>query len=331
MRSAVALALCVLGTLAHADTVLRIATVAPEGTAWAHVARDFARDVETRTGGAVKVKWYFGGVAGSERQQLERIERGQLDGMAATVACERIAPSMAVAHVFGVVQSRAEASYMLSRIRPTLDEELKAHGYVPLVVAGFGSTILFSRNAVHSLEDLRGHTYWVWNEEPVLTRQLEAMGVKLLPLALEDARAAYEDGRIDGFFSIPAAALAFQWTPLVHYFTDLRSSFITGCLVVSERSYYRLSAAQQQVLKNAGDLLARTFEVVMARQDEQLTGGLLQKQGVQGIPVSNLFRSQFFDEARRIRASLSDLVPNELVTRVMSLLADWRAEHPNGI
>ena len=44
MRSAVVLAVCALGTLAHGDTVLRIATVAPEGTAWAHVARDFAHD-----------------------------------------------------------------------------------------------------------------------------------------------------------------------------------------------------------------------------------------------------------------------------------------------
>ena len=62
---------------------LRFASVAPEGTGWAREFKAFARDAEAFSNGQVRVKWYFGGIAGDESVVPERIKRGQLDGEAA--------------------------------------------------------------------------------------------------------------------------------------------------------------------------------------------------------------------------------------------------------
>jgi hypothetical protein len=48
-----------------APVVLRIATAAPDGTAWARVFHAMGRELETESGGAVTSKWYFGGIAGN--------------------------------------------------------------------------------------------------------------------------------------------------------------------------------------------------------------------------------------------------------------------------
>ena len=54
-------------------TVLRMAAIAPEGTSWARELKAFARNLERATDGAVRVKWYLGGVAGDEAEEVERI------------------------------------------------------------------------------------------------------------------------------------------------------------------------------------------------------------------------------------------------------------------
>src|SRR3954463_9025735 len=72
--------------------LLRFAAVAPDGTSWAREARAFAREVENVTANGVRTKWYFGGIAGDEMEELARLRRGQLDGIAGAVYCERLAP-----------------------------------------------------------------------------------------------------------------------------------------------------------------------------------------------------------------------------------------------
>src|SRR3954467_6995726 len=85
-------------TAARADEVtLRMGTMAPDGTAWARELNAFARDVDQRTHGQVRIKWYYGGITGDEPGMGERIRRGQLDGAASGgPLCESLAPSMRV-------------------------------------------------------------------------------------------------------------------------------------------------------------------------------------------------------------------------------------------
>src|SRR5206468_969252 len=65
MRAAlVALALAWAAPSAAEPVTLRLATIAPDGTAWAREVRAFNRDVEALTHGQVRFKWYLGAIAG---------------------------------------------------------------------------------------------------------------------------------------------------------------------------------------------------------------------------------------------------------------------------
>ena len=61
---------------AEPTTVLRFATVAPDGTAWARLFRAMGRDIDTETRGKLGAKWYFGGIAGNEEQMLAEYRAG---------------------------------------------------------------------------------------------------------------------------------------------------------------------------------------------------------------------------------------------------------------
>src|SRR3954463_15106789 len=128
--------------------MLRFATLAPDGTAWARELKAAARDVEIQTHGQTRMKWYFGGIAGDENVVPGRIRRGQLEGEAAGVSCVTMAPSLKVLRVVGMFRRREEAHAIIARLRPQLEAEFRAAGYVLLAVQWFGSDIAFTREPV---------------------------------------------------------------------------------------------------------------------------------------------------------------------------------------
>jgi hypothetical protein len=88
----------------------------------------------------------------------------------------------------------------------------------------------------------------------------------------------------------------------------------------------RLPTAYQTALREAGAQLHERFEEVGRRTDEQLLGGMFQKQGLTVVPVSEAFRAEFFAEADKARAQIATrYVSSELLARVAQLLADHRA------
>ena len=331
-RAAIAVAALVAlaGARAAAEPiVLRMASVAPDGSAWANLLRDWARELATLTGGAIRARWYFSGITGDELQTFAGIEKGHLDGIASGgMICERLAPSMKIQGLAGVFQSREEAAYVVERLRPTLEAETARAGFALLIATGLGPDVLFTRTPVHSMAELRKLKLWRWSaDEPGIAMSNE-MGLTIVPTELDAAAKAYDARRVDGFIAIPTAALAFQWSTQARYITDLRPGYLTGCVLVAQRALDRLGADQQKTFRSLFAKYDSLFQEMGKRQDEALLGGLFEKQGLKPIPPSEGFRSEFFEAARAARAALRDkLIPGELIDRVTGWLADYRAEY----
>ncbi len=63
---------------------LKIATITPEGSQWMKDMRAGAKEIKERTEGRVQIKYYGGGVMGSDQKVLSRIRIGSLQGGAFT-------------------------------------------------------------------------------------------------------------------------------------------------------------------------------------------------------------------------------------------------------
>lgn len=334
MATVTSLALLPLAFLSIAsaeEVTLRMGTMAPEGTAWARELNAFAREVASRTGGAVRVKWYFGGISGDEPTMGERIRRGQLDGAASGgPLCETLAPSLRVMRVVGLLTTEKEAAYVGSQLWGSIAAELHAQGFVGLGTSTLGPHILFSRAPIRSLDDLRRTRLWVWDRDDVLRAELSSFGASLVPLPVGDAARAYEEKRVDGFIAPASVALAFQWSAAARYVTDLRLDYITACMIIADRAFDPLPLAARDVIRSAGGKLAARFAEVGVQQDAMLLGGLFAKQGIRTVPVDPRLSSEFFELARATRDKLAPaMVPRPLLLRVLGILADFRASHPN--
>ncbi|HEY1584641.1 MAG TPA: TRAP transporter substrate-binding protein DctP [Polyangia bacterium] len=316
----------------HADPiVLRFGTVAPDGTAWARIAKHTGAELAAATKGAVTSKWYFGGIAGDEVQMLARMRKDQLDGIvSAGMLCQRLSPSMRVLRLGGLFQTRDESGYVAGRLKALFDEDFRKQGFVNLGDVGIGPDLIFSREPIRSMEDLKRAKLWSWNLDEVFVATWPMLGMHLVPLPIDQAYGAFEDKRIDGFIAVPTSALAFQWSTEARYVTDLRMGFLRACVLITTRAFDPLPIEARNALLNSSAAGMMQLEQLGREQDDELLGGLFAKQGMKTVVPSEAFRADFFAQARAARDQLvaqGALMKPELLQRVLTLLADYRAEH----
>ncbi len=324
-------ALVAAPTLAAAEPVtLRVATVAPDGTAWARELRAFGREVAASTHDNVQIKWYLSGIAGDELQSHERVQRDQLDGiLSGGMLCQRLSPSMRAAGMAAEFRDRDEAHYVMGRLKPTLDAEFAKSNYVVLGTAGIGFSVFFSRSPIRSMADLKQLHPWLWSLDEMLKTQLGAMGINIVPLPVETAARAYDEGKVDSFIGLPSAALAFQWSSQARYVMDLRVGYLTGCILVSRRAWDTIPHEEQQAIESAvGKLQVRIHEATK-QMDDALLSGLFARQGLQALPVPAALQAEFTQAARDAQKVAEKLTPPGTVERVAAWLAEYRNAHKN--
>ena len=328
VRGCVLIALLVSASALADPMRLRLATPAPEGTAYARELHSFSRDVLAGTHGHVEPKWYMSGIAGDELTQIDRMRRGQLDGAGLAFGCERLAPSLLAVRVTGLVRSRDEASYVMRSSKGRIDQEMARAGFVSLGLGTLGSIIAFTRTPVQTMAELQKVRLWVWDKDEIQIALLRSMGMTPVPMPIDAAGAAYDDGRVDGFLSVPGAALAFQWSARARYFLDFAIGEVSACFVMSQRAFDALPLDEQKAVSQAAAKLSARVDDVGRELDSALLERLFEKQGLKRIRPDETFASEFLEDARRAREQLDGrFVPPELMGKVLSTLADYRAEH----
>lgn len=329
MRALILLFLLAPGAAFAEPQVLRIGTIIPDGTGWAREVRALGREVETETQGGLKLKWYMGGVAGDEMEMAERVKRGQLDGiLSGGLLCEKLAPSLNVSRIPGMFQSWEETSNVIGQLKTLLDKEFEQSGYVNIGEVLVGPNILLTRKPIASIADFKNLRLWTWHSGDVLSTFLAEMGAKPVSLPIYEAGPAYDAARHDGFVAPVAAGLGFRWSALVHHSTDVRLGFVVACLVIATRAFDTLPMTSRQALRGAAAKSQVRSEQLARTQEAELLGGLLRRQGVQPVEVSDTFRSSFFQTASGIRErTAARFVSPKLIQRVLAMLADFRSEH----
>jgi TRAP-type C4-dicarboxylate transport system substrate-binding protein len=322
-------ALLLLAGVAHADPItLRMAAIAPDGTEWARALKAYAQEVEAQTKGELRMKWYLGGVAGDELAALERVRRGQLDGEAGAIFCQRLSPTLKAARVPGLFDTREEFIYIMGRLKPQIDEEFRKSGFTNMGEAVFGIDVLFSRQPIRTMDELLATRSWAWNLDPVWQTVANEMGIKTTVTTIEDHSATWRRKGYDSFFCVPGAALAYQWSTEVPYVSDLGATALPACLVLSNAAIDPLPLELKQALTTSSAKFMNRFNAVSEHLDNSLVNGLLEKQGVTKVPVSADFRAKFNAAARaathRLGAAL--LAPG-LLDRVEKMLGEYREGH----
>jgi TRAP-type C4-dicarboxylate transport system substrate-binding protein len=265
---------------------LKIATLAPDGTSWMKAMRSVAQEIEEKTEGRVKLRFYPGGVMGNDNSVLRKIRVGQLHGGALTGGgLASLDPDTQLYSAPFIFHSYEEADYVRKQLDPLLQKNLEKAGFISFGFSEGGFAYLMSNEPLRRVEELRAQKVWSPEGDEVSHTAFQALGVAPIPLPLTDVLTGLQTGLINTVGTSPVGAIALQWHTRIQYLTDMPLLYLYGTLLIQERAFNRLSPQDQITVRN---VMQKAFQQINAQSRQDNEGALkaLQSQGIQFVSPS---------------------------------------------
>jgi TRAP-type C4-dicarboxylate transport system substrate-binding protein len=271
--------ICVFGS-ARAFTTIKIATVAPDGTAWMREMRAGADAVKKRTDDRVQIKYYPGGVMGDEPAVMRKIKIGQLQGGAFTGGeLSQIVKDAQIYSIPFMFRTQEEVDKARAQLDPLLKKSFEQAGFEAVGISGGGFAYLMSVKDIRNKDDLKAAKVWLPQGDRIAEAGFKAAGVTPIPLPLADVYTSLQTGLIDSVANTPAGAIAFQWHTKLRHMFDLPLAYVVGILVIDKKVLDGLSADDRKAIdEELGAAFSRLEKI--NRDDNAQARGALEKQGV---------------------------------------------------
>jgi TRAP-type C4-dicarboxylate transport system substrate-binding protein len=328
-RTLLALAISLgLSGVARAEEghVLKIATLAPEGSSWMNLFHSWGKAIEEHSGGKIKVKFYAGGVAGDERDAVRKMRLGQINGAAVTaIGLGLIQPEVRVLELPLMIQSYEELDFVRAKLNDEIRHKFEEKGYVLLAWGDVGPVHIFSNIPLKGKADLAQTKLWAWVDDPIVRMLFSQLGASGVPLGVPDVLPSLQTGLINACYGSPLSTLALQWYTKVKYMTQMHISQSIGATVMTKKEFDKIPAdLQKTLLEESRELEGKLLKQIRADNDKSLQQ--LKNAGVQVIDSPAQMRSDFEAQAVALRPKLEPSVySHDFRMKVEKLLADFRA------
>jgi TRAP-type transport system periplasmic protein len=226
---------------ANAATVIKIATLAPEGSGLYTTIKTATNQIERETAGEIKFKIYPGGVMGNDDVVLRKMRSGQIQGATFTAGgISSVYPNFHIMTMPFLIRSYAELNAVRAEIDRVLIDNLAKHKYYAMGIMGNGFVYMMSRKPVEKVSDLRGLKIWIPEGDLVSRMVFENAGVSSVPLQLPDVLTGLQTGLIDTVSNSPVGAIVMQWFTKVKYLTETPLMYSYGTFAFSERGWKKI-------------------------------------------------------------------------------------------
>lgn len=267
----------------QSPVIIKLATLAPEGSPWIQVLKAAADEAQQKTGNAVQFKIYPGGVMGDERDMVRKMHIGQLQAaMLSSASLASMFPEIDVLQTPFLFDSYPETDFVVGKMQDGFKSGLEKNGYVALGWSEAGFVYLMSTVPVETLELLRKAKVWIWNDSPMSKAIFEEAGVIGVPLSITDVLVGLQTGLVEVVYVPPSVAVALQWFTRIKYITDAPLNYMLGGLVAKKEAFDKIDPQHQSVVKEVFQRhMTRLKEIIRAENQEALT--VMQKQGIKLI------------------------------------------------
>ena len=237
------------GNAAAKTTVIKIATLAPEGSSWTEILSEMNVELEKKTDSGVRLKIYAGGVLGDEKDMIRKMHVGQIHGAVLTSAgLSSIFKEMDVFQIPFLFKTYDEADYVLKKMEGFFKKGFKDKGYILPAWAEGGFIRLMSTRPMASMDDLRKAKVWTWEDAPMAKAIFDEAGISAIPLSLPDVLVGLQTGLVEVVYAPPSGAISLQWFTKTKYMTDVPLMYLIGGIVIKNNMFKKLSDAHRQIL-----------------------------------------------------------------------------------
>ena len=214
--------------------------------------KEFARLVEERTNGRIRIEVYPSAQLGEERSVIEQVQFGGID-----MTRVSISPLAAFAPQLDALQMPflyRDKDHMWKVLRGDIGAEIMAtleeSGFVGLAWYDSGSRSFYTKRPVRQIPDMRGLRIRV-QESELMVGLVEALGAVATPMPFGEVYSALQTGVIDGAENNWPSYYSTSHFEVANYFTLNHHTRVPEIIVASKISMDRLSPEDQEIIRQA--------------------------------------------------------------------------------
>ncbi len=247
--------------------VIKVGTLAPEGSPWHDALLELSQKWQEISGGRVRVRIYGGGAAGDEPDMLRKMRIGQLHGAAlTTVSLITIVPDIEAISFPTTIRTDGELDRVIEKIGPRIEAQLEKKGFKTMTWTSTGWVRFFANDPIVTPDDLRRQKLFFWGSDTAYVELMKQLGFQPVTLAATDLLPSLQTGLVQAFVAPPVAALSFQWFALAKNMTDMPWQPLPGTLVITTKKWRTvpedIRPAMEQAAAEVGKKLLKRSRVL---------------------------------------------------------------------
>jgi TRAP-type C4-dicarboxylate transport system substrate-binding protein len=308
-----------------ANIVIKLGTIAPDGSVWAKSVRQLGDTWRKSTDGRVALQVYAGGTQGSESAMIKRLNFGQLQAASFTaIGLAEIDDAFNVFAIPMFYENYGEMQYVLGKLTPALDARLEARRFKRINWGLGGWVQVFSTEPIKTVEDAKALKIFTSEGDDRQVEWYKENGFKPVPLAVSDMMTSLQTGMVQAIPVTPLSALAFQWYQQTPYMLDLGLAPLVGANVMSLQAWNRIAPADQQALLAAATKAEQQLNTEVPKQDAEALAEMEKR----GLKVTHADDAEWRQAAVAFGQSMrGSMVPADIYDMALAARDAYRKTH----
>ena len=313
------------------EFVVKIATLAPQGTAWMKPMRAVANYIEEQTEGRVHTKFYAGGVLGDEPDVVRKMKLGQVDGAAVSLSGVRLTcpefQVMELPFLFGY-PGYEEAEYVYDRLTNEFDKYAEKRGYKVFAISTAGFAYICSKEPLQNIiTDLPRQKFWQWEGENVMKAISDSLNIPTISLPLPDTLTALQTGMVNAFYGTPLHVLNFQWYKYINYMYSPPIFYTPSFAIATMKTWNSLPPDIQEYWFDETVNKIKEESLGQIHEADQKALEVLKGSGIQVVDIPPDQLKEIQDRTFKLWKEMAgDIYPQELLDKIVSILEEYRSQ-----
>ncbi len=293
----------------------------------------FADYIREKTNGRIDIATFPMGQLGSERSMASQVQSGSLQIASITTAVmQNFVPEVAIVDMPFLFPDRKTAYAVLDD--PAVQEKLFSYlpkkgfigiGWTENDIRDFSNT----KRPVHKPEDIAGLKVRVMNS-PVYLDTFDQLGASSVGLPFPEVYSALQTGVIDAQENPLLTAVLMKFTEVTKYVTRTQHA-ITECIIIVNPDFWNsLSAADQQIFREAAKICIETNRKVNAELKQNLPklgvsiDEYCKANGVQVVDLTPAEREAFRKAVAPVWDKYRGLIGNDLFDFMLAKIKEHK-------
>ncbi len=276
LGAASAIALGVAASAATAQTIIKVATLAPPNTPWTAHLEAWKANVAEASGGEIEIQIFPSAQLGNEFEVYKQVQRGRVDSGAfsGAVIADNI-PELALMSTPFLFRDAATIDCVYDQ---QLGDEFAAlieeDGMKFLQWQETGWVYIYAQDDLSDVADAEGYKIRV-SPTPISRMLWNSVGAAGTEIPYAEVPAALQTGLVRGGESAAISFVAFGLGKVAPHFMKTAQYHMAGAITISNKRWNSLSEEQQQILvdglppvQDMRDTLRATSEALLGKYAE---------------------------------------------------------------